>query len=253
VRTVCVSGAASGIGRALRERLEGDGCRVIGVDLRGCEVSADLSTVEGRRDAVAAVLEASGARLDGLAALAGVGPQLGAIAQVTVNFFGAVALLEGLRPALAAGDSPAALVASSIAATVAPCDEDVLAASLEGDETAAVAHAEKLGDGGVGYSTSKRALAVYVRRNAPAWAAEGIRLNAIAPGNTVTPLTDGAIADPDFGPAMQAVPVPRGSWADPKEIASAAAWALSPEASYMIGSFFVVDGGTDALVRPDTF
>jgi NAD(P)-dependent dehydrogenase (short-subunit alcohol dehydrogenase family) len=252
VRTVCISGAASGIARALAEQLRAGGDRVIGVDLRDADVIADLSTADGRAAAVAGVLTASDGRLDGLAALAGVGPQVGAVAQVTVNYFGAVALLDGLRGALARGDAPAALVASSIAATVAPVDVAIVDASLAGDEGTAVELSAKV-DGGIGYATSKLCLARYVRRNAPAWAADGIRLNALAPGNTHSQLTRGALDDPQFGPMMEAVPVPRGSWAEPPEIAAAAAWALSPAASFLIGSFFVVDGGTDALVRPDTF
>jgi NAD(P)-dependent dehydrogenase (short-subunit alcohol dehydrogenase family) len=252
MRTICVSGAASGIARALAEQLRADGHRVIGVDLRDADVVADLSTPGGRTAAVAGVLDACDGRLDGLAALAGVGPQLGAAAQVTVNHFGAVALLEGLRGALALGNAPAALVASSIAATVASFDQAIVDASLAGDEAAAVELSAKI-DGGIGYATSKRSLALYVRHNAPAWAADGIRLNALAPGNTHSALTKAALADPQFGPMMEAVPVPRGSWAEPPEIAAAAAWALSPAASFLVGSFFVVDGGTDALVRPDSF
>lgn len=252
MRTVCVTGAASGIARALADSLRADGQRVIGVDLHDADVVADLSTAAGRASAVAGVLDACGGRLDGVAAIAGVGPQAGAAAQVTVNHFGAVSILDGLRAALAAGDAPAAVVASSIAATVAPYDQAVVDASLAGDEATAVELAGKI-DGGVGYASAKRSLALYVRRNAPAWAADGIRLNALAPGNTHSGLTAGALADPQFGPAMEAVPVPRGSWAHPPEIAAAAAWALSPAASFLIGSFFVVDGGTDALVRPDTF
>jgi NAD(P)-dependent dehydrogenase (short-subunit alcohol dehydrogenase family) len=252
MRTVCISGAASGIAKALAEQLRAGGDRVIGVDLRDADVIADLSTADGRATAVEGVLAASGGRLDGLAALAGVGPQVGAVAQVTVNYFGAVALLEGLRGALAGADAPAALVASSIAATVAPVDVAIADAALAGDEDTAVELSAKI-DGGIGYATSKLALARYVRRNAPAWAADGIRLNALAPGNTHSQLTRGALDDPQFGPMMEAVPVPRGTWAEPPEIAAAAAWALSPGASFLIGSFFVVDGGTDALVRPDTF
>lgn len=253
MRTICVSGAASGIARSLSEKLQAEGHRVISVDQRDADVIADLSTAAGRAGAVAAVLALSDGKLDGLAALAGVGPQLGAVAQATVNYFGAVALLEGLRGALQAGESPAAIVASSIAATVAPCDDGIIAAMLDADEQRAVDLSEKLGDGGTGYSTSKRALAMYVRRNAPGWIADGVRLNALAPGNAHTGLTKGALADPQFGPLMESVPVPRGSWAQPDEIANAALWALSPAAGFMVGSFFVVDGGTDALVRPDTF
>ena len=46
--THVVTGAAGGIGSALRERLEGDGHTVIGVDVRDAEVIADLATVDGR-------------------------------------------------------------------------------------------------------------------------------------------------------------------------------------------------------------
>ncbi len=251
-RTLCVSGAASGIARALTAQLRAEGHRVITVDQRDADVVVDLSTPDGRAVAVEEVLDACAGRLDGLAALAGVGPQVGAVAQATVNFFGAVALLEGLRPALALGEAPAAIVASSIAATIAPYDEAIVEACLTGDEATAIDLSGKI-DGGMGYSGSKRALALYVRRNAPAWVADGIRINALAPGNTHTGLTAGALADEQFGPLMDAVPVPRGSWAEPPEIASAAAWALSPAASFLVGSFLVIDGGTDALVRPDTF
>jgi NAD(P)-dependent dehydrogenase (short-subunit alcohol dehydrogenase family) len=51
-----VTGAASGIGAAIRTRLEKDGFQVIGVDLRDAEIVADLSAPEGRRSAVAGVL-----------------------------------------------------------------------------------------------------------------------------------------------------------------------------------------------------
>jgi NAD(P)-dependent dehydrogenase (short-subunit alcohol dehydrogenase family) len=96
-------------------------------------------------------------------------------------------------------------------------------------------------------------LARWVRRQAPAWAADGIRLNALAPGNTVTPLTDAALADPEIGPLMRQIPMPVGHWAEPREIAAAARWLLGPEASFVVGSVVFVDGGTDALVRPDSF
>jgi len=66
MRTIAVSGAASGIGAAVRARLEASGERVIGIDLRDAEVVADLGTPGGRAAAVAAALEHAGGGSDAL-------------------------------------------------------------------------------------------------------------------------------------------------------------------------------------------
>ena len=110
-RIVVVTGSASGMGAATRARLEADGQRVVGVDLRDAEVVADLGTPAGRQAAIDAVAELAGGSIDGLVTWAGVaglteGPPGSLL--VSVNYFGTVALLEGLRPLLAAGDRPAA-------------------------------------------------------------------------------------------------------------------------------------------------
>lgn len=107
--TYAVTGSASGMGAASAARLRAAGHRVIGVDLRDADVVADLGTAEGRAHAVREVIRLAGGRLDGVAAVAGVGPQMrdaGVVA--SINYFGPVALLNGLRPALeaAGGDAP---------------------------------------------------------------------------------------------------------------------------------------------------
>jgi nucleoside-diphosphate-sugar epimerase len=63
--TIVITGSAGGIGSATRARLERDGHRVIGVDVRDAEVVADLSNAEGRAAMIAAVTEASAGVLDG--------------------------------------------------------------------------------------------------------------------------------------------------------------------------------------------
>src|SRR5262245_33607455 len=73
---VAVTGAASGIGAAVRRRLEDAGGTVIGVDVRDAEVVADLATAAGRAEAVAGVRARAGNRLDGLVACAGLGPHV---------------------------------------------------------------------------------------------------------------------------------------------------------------------------------
>ena len=66
-----VTGSASGIGLATRERLEASGDNVIGVDLRDAEVLADLATPAGRAAAIAAVLQMTGGCIDGASGLRG--------------------------------------------------------------------------------------------------------------------------------------------------------------------------------------
>ena len=71
-----MTGSGSGIGAATRARLEAAGHEVLGVDLRGQEVDADLSTPAGRTAAVQAILDWCGGTLDGFVGCAGVGPQV---------------------------------------------------------------------------------------------------------------------------------------------------------------------------------
>ena len=110
-RTYVVTGAASGIGQATATLLRNRGARVIGVDVRSVDVIADLSTPEGRQEAIDGILCEAGRRLD--AVIANAGLALPTATTVAVNYFGAVELLDGLRPALAAARAPRAVVTSS--------------------------------------------------------------------------------------------------------------------------------------------
>ena len=251
-RTAALSGSASGIGRAVRERLERGGQRVIGVDLRDADVLADLATPAGRAAATDGVLQACGRSLDAVVACAGLGPEHeDAAAIVSVNYFGAVAFLEGVRGVLGAGRAPAAVAVSSNSATLSPgADGPLAAACLAGDET----EARRLAADGTGaYAASKLALARFVRRNATGadWAGAGIRLNAVAPGATLTPLLQRGLDHPTLGAAIRGFPIPLGSFGEPDRIASAIAFLLGPDAGFCCGSVLFVDGGSDALLRPD--
>ncbi|MGZ4756546.1 MAG: SDR family NAD(P)-dependent oxidoreductase, partial [Acidimicrobiia bacterium] len=121
-RTVVVTGSASGMGAATRARLEADGQRVIGVDIRDADIVADLGTAEGREAAIDAVVARTDGVIDGLVTWAGVAGLTDTPGSVlaSVNYFGSTALLAGLRPALARGDRPAAVAISSNSTTIQP-------------------------------------------------------------------------------------------------------------------------------------
>ena len=120
--TIAITGSSSGIGAATAKRLRADGHTVIGVDLRGADIEADLGTPQGRADAIAAIAEKSGGVLNGFVPCAGISglPGRPGSILVSVNYFGTVTLLEGLRPLLAKGAPAAAVAISSNSTTCQP-------------------------------------------------------------------------------------------------------------------------------------
>ncbi|TDB75543.1 SDR family oxidoreductase [Actinomadura sp. KC216] len=256
-RTVAVSGSASGIGASLAGLLRDQGDRVVGVDLKDAEVCADLGTPPGRAQAVTEVLALSGGTLDAVVACAGVSDFTDLT--VKVNFFGATALLDGLRPALSRAGRPRAAAVGSISGTH-PVDGAVVRACLDGDEPAALEAAARAVAAGAGhtlYPSSKSALAQWLRRSCvtPGWAGAGIPLNAIAPGVVRTPMSAPLFEDERMLKAMNdAVPMPLNGHAGALVIAEALRWLISPANSHMTGQIIYMDGGAEPTLRgPETF
>lgn len=253
--TCAITGSASGIGAAIRRRLEKDGARVIGIDLRDAEVVADLASQEGRDAALAGVLARCEMKLDRLVVAAGIGAHVRPPSRVaSVNYFGAVDLLDGFFEALRKGTAPAALAVSSNSAQLTPVDESpFVTALLAHDEAEAGRLADEVGNPILAYLGSKHALSRAVRRRAGDWGRAGVRLNAVAPGPVRTPLLQGDMDDPVTGAAIRNFPVPLGRVAEPEEIAELAAFLLGPAGSFIQGSVYYIDGGSDAELRPDRF
>ncbi|WP_332665694.1 SDR family oxidoreductase [Aeromicrobium sp.] len=246
-----VTGSASGIGAATVRLLTREGYRVIGIDLTDSDITADLGTVEGRTAAIAGVTETCDGALDGLVTAAGIGPSSiepgGRL--ISINYFGTVELIAGLRGVLAAAGSSAVVALSSNSSTCQPdWPVEYAEACLAGDEAAAVALADQQ-TSLYAYPASKTAVAWWIREHAADWAGDGIRLNAIAPGLIETPMTAGQRVDPLIGQLIDAFPVPRGHAGQPEEVAAVIAFMLSPAASLLHGSVLFADGGTDASLR----
>jgi NAD(P)-dependent dehydrogenase (short-subunit alcohol dehydrogenase family) len=220
-------------------------------------VVADLGTVAGRAHAIAAITDACGGTLGGLvtcAGLAGASWRPGSLL-ASVNYFGSVELMTGLRPLLRTGDADgpggAAVAISSNSTTVQPdIPMGVTAACLDHDEARARRLADEVGSLRT-YPASKLAIAHWVRRQAtgPDWAGSGRRLNAIAPGMIETPMVADMRADPDVGPLLEMLPMPVGRTGRPDEIAALIEFLLGPNGAFFCGSVLFCDGGSDALLR----
>lgn len=249
-----VTGSASGMGAATKQRLQRAGDTVIGIDLHDAEVVADLGTVGGRTEAIERVGRLVDA-VDGLVTWAGVaGLTTRPGREITsVNYFGTVALLEGLRPLLARGERPAAVAVASNSTTAQPgVPMHLVEACLAGDEAAAGDAADAVGGLGT-YPATKLAVARWCRARAVTaeWAGAGINLNVVAPGAVETPLLQSTRDDPEIGRFVDDFPIPIGRTGQPDEVAAFVEFLLGPDARFFCGSVVFIDGGTDALLRPD--
>lgn len=232
-----VTGAASGIGRATAELFAERGHHVIAVDIaaRGLAelgdgivtLTGDVSAEAINRTAVDTALERFG-RLDTVVLNAGTGgtPPLESAGAVDsadrifgVNLRGPIHGLKAAVPALRRSRGSAIFTAS--------------VAGLRGDP------------GNWAYNASKGALINLVRAFAIDYAAQGIRINALAPGLTRTAITANVHQDPALLAAIERR-IPLGRFAEPREQAEAIWFLASPAAGYITGTTLVVDGGLDA-------
>ena len=248
-RAVIVTGASSGIGRAIAERLAAEGadlCLVAapqdaaqleefarGLEADGAAVASLASDVGEPGTAARAVettLERFG-RLDSLANNAGIGyfEEIFETAldhldhQLHVNVRGMYLM------AMAAAEAMAARDGGTICCTAST-------ASFIGEEHQAT------------YNISKGAVAELVRSLAVDLAPYGIRVNGVAPGWVHTPATEEIVADPSqWSKHRTRIPLDRP--AEPSEIAAVYAFLLGEESSYMTGSIVVCDGGLTAGYR----
>jgi len=256
--TTVVTGSASGIGAAIRKRFERSGDTVIGIDIKDAEIIADLSTRAGREVAISRVKQHCDA-LDHFVACAGLATYARPLSLIaSVNYFGVVELLDGLLQLLQKGKNPAAVVMLSNSAQWLQIDEmPYFQALLHHDEAEAAKIIDEEPDAflasGMAYVGSKLALGRAIRQRSTTWGKAGVRLNGVAPGNTRTPMLQKILEDPNLRDGVLKMEVPLGRLAEPDDVARLVAFLCSPEASYIHGGIFYIDGGLDAQIRPDRF
>jgi NAD(P)-dependent dehydrogenase (short-subunit alcohol dehydrogenase family) len=242
-KAIVVTGATAGIGAATARRLAGEGGALVltgrnreAADAlvaelgpeRTCFVGGDVREPATAERVVATALERHG-RLDVLvnnAAVDHTGDVLDApVHEVRemfdVNFFGALHMLQAAGRAMRGRGGAIVNVSSRLAAIGVP--------------TMAL------------YSASKGALLSLTRGAAIELAPQGIRVNAVAPGQTRTPLFDAwAAAEGEDVAARAAAAIPQGRLATPEEVAAAIAYLASDEAAHITGASLPVDGGYTA-------
>lgn len=251
--TYAMTGGATGIGAAIKQNLHDAGHKVIVVDIKDADIVADLSTGDGRQAAVSAICAAASDGLDGFVACAGVAghvPNRALIAQV--NYFGVTELVAGVKDLLASKKGAVVLISSNSAPM--ETSEEYVNLLLEDKQEEACKAADAI-EGKMAYSGSKQAVARWMRHNTADYAAAGVRMNAVAPGYTQTPMTEQVANDPTYGDAIREFvkSIPIGRPGMPEDMAKAVSFLLSPDAGFICGSVLFVDGGHDAMLRPDEF
>lgn len=251
MHSIVVTGSQSGMGAAIAERLRSSGHTVIGVDLpgKGAEVEGDLSSSVDRRRIIGDVLERTAGVLGGVVCNAGVDNENVPLV-FSVNYLGAVELLNGWRDALAAAGRAAAVVnvSNSIAITPNLLQEPVDALLDDRfDEAVGLMQSQSR----FAYQVSKAALGRWIRIHAAAaeWAGRGITLNGVCPGPVMTPLLERDLKDPQKRDLVLALPRPLGEFVPVSAIADLFEFLLSERARFVVGQLIMIDGGIEATYR----
>lgn len=252
-----MTGGSTGIGAVTRRKLLDAGHEVFNIDYRDGDFAADLSTSEGCERAIAEVFRRYPDGIDVMICNAGVGPAAPISTIFSLNFFAAVKMAEGVRPLLKKrGGNCVVTSSNSITNMTVRMDlVDMLSDVMDMERVMEYVEQIPREYSASCYSSSKHALARWVRRISPSWAVDGLRINAVAPGNTTTPMTQG-MTERQMEAALL-IPIPtrygRKEFLDADEIANGIVFLASPQASGINGIILFVDGGIDALLRSERF
>jgi 3-oxoacyl-[acyl-carrier protein] reductase len=243
-KVALVTGAGSGIGRASAERFAAEGARVAAVDLEGSEEVAEAIGAAGGE---AIALPTDVADEEAVAAMAAAALERFGRVDVLMNNAG---ILDDYQPA--------AQMPTDVWRRVLGVNLDahlftaraLLPQMVERGDGAIVNVASTAGlnggNGGAAYTASKHAVIGFTRQLCFDYARQGIRCNVLCPGAVETGMTKEIFASPDAAVMAAVESAPIGRWAQPEELAAAALFLASDEASFVNGAVYLVDGGFDS-------
>lgn len=241
-RVVLITGAAAGIGWAAARRFAAEGARVLIADIDADKAASRARELGAEHDSfgvdmaqpeqVAGMVRTCVSRFGGLDVLVNNAGRtdtdgLGVVDQPVSTFENLVAV--NLRGSLVAAEQAAAVMRRSGGGAIVNVASGAALRPVPFRN---------------GYSASKAGVLAMTRHHACAWARDGIKVNAVAPGYTRTELVEALIARGRIDPAAVAQRIPLGRMAAPEEIAAAIVFLASPRISSITGSTFLVDGGS---------
>ena len=252
-KTALVTGGGGGIGRESALRFAREGARVVVVDANpgaGNETVAQVTRAGGTAAFVAADVTVSA--------------DVAAMIRAAEDRFGALHVLfnnAGIFPDEDGSvvDTPEAVfdrvIAVNLKGVFLGCKHGIPALLRAGGgsiiNTASFVAVMGAATSQSAYTASKGAVLALTREIAVEYARRGIRANALCPGPVNTPLLASLLADP-AARARRMVHIPLGRLMEPREVAAAALYLASDDASCVTGTTFLVDGGiTAAYVTPE--
>ena len=231
-KVAVITGSSGGIGGATAERFAAEGAIVVGVDVAGeADYNVDVTDEDALRDLYASVRERYGC-IDVLFNNAGISPNDDASALETgldawrrvqdVNLTSVfLCCKHGIPHLLDTGGGSVINTASFVAVVGAATSQ-------------------------ISYTASKGGVLALSRELGVEFAKRGVRVNALCPGAVDTPLLRELYAKDPEEAARRLIHVPMGRFAHASELANAALFLASDEASYVTATTFMVDGGISA-------